>query len=412
MRRLLGQPPLIRSVNRAIILEAVQRLGPTSRAELAKKCGLSAPTVSKVVADLVAEGLLVEKGFQSTNAVGRNPVVLEFNPRAACVAAIDLSRTPPVGALVDLNGDVEQEQVISAEPLRGENVVPRLVRFIMHLVEEAFQHGTRLVGVGIGIPGVVSHGDNGDTVWAPGLGLRQFPLRDTLMRQMALDVPVLIENDVNLAVLGESWKGAGAGRTNLVLVAAAEGIGAGMILDGKLYRGANGAAGEIGYFNFERQSPDSQFFRGPLEDAISIPSFLTRAAMLSSEKRGAWSVEDRLPITTQELSPVSFPTVEDVFQAADAGDAGAREACEELTGVLARALANVACVLNPELIILGGEYSVVRPWFVEKLREDLKVSVPYPPQVKTARLGRSSVLVGISRYLLSEESRQLTLAPF
>lgn len=410
MSKLVGQPRLIRSVNRAIILEAVQKLGPISRADIAKKYGLSAPTVSKVVAELLAEGLLLEKGLHISSRVGRNGVLLEFNHRAGLAVAVDLSRTPPVGALVDLDGNIEKEEVINVGPFQGENIAPRLVRFIIHLVEEVSQAGRKLIGIGLAVPGVISSQNGGDTVWAPGLGLRQFPLSDILTRQLGLDVPVLVENDVNLAVLGENWKGAGIGKTNLVLVAAADGIGAGIIINGKLYRGTDGAAGEIGYFSFGQQPTDAQFLKGPLESTISVPALLERAACLCDDGRKEGSSQPQSDAGVGSRG-ATFLSVEDVFQAAENGNAGARQACDELVITLGTALANLVCVLNPELVILGGEYTSAKAWFVEKLIETLKVSVPYPPRVELARLGRSAVFVGILRHLLFEESSQLTLTP-
>lgn len=414
MRKLVGQPQLIRSVNRSIILEAVQRFGPISRAEIVRKYGLSAPTVSNVVAELLVEGLLLEKGVQNGTGVGRNPVLLEFNPHAGLAVALDLSRTPPVGALVDLDGNIEKEEALSVGRLRGESIVQRLCQFIVDVIKQASQEGRKLIGIGVGVPGVISSQESGDLVWAPGLELRQFPLSEILAGQLDLKVPILVENDVNLAVLGENWKGIGVGKKNLVLVAAAEGIGAGIIINGKLYRGADGAAGEIGYFGFGHDSPDAQFRKGPLESRICVSSFLRRAAFLSSvgvQRTLEETLESSVAPSMVGFQKKTFLSVEDVFRAAENGDAGARQACDELASALGVALANLACVLNPELIILGGDYSNVSPWFIESLRDTLAASVPYPPRVEPARLGRSALFVGILRHLLFAESIQLTLTP-
>jgi len=241
------------------------RYGPASRADLARSSGLTRVTVSDVVADLVAEGLLAEDADPVQGRVGKPPVLVRIDAAARQIVAVDLSVDGEVqGALVDLAGRVETRRRLPLEGRRGEDAVALVHALVRDLVGRASRP---LLGIGVGTPGVVDAA--GVVIDAPNLGWHGTPLAAGLAA--AYDVPVFVANDANAAALGEHTFG-DTGDGGLMLLRVGTGVGAGLILEGALLHGHRSAAGEIGHVVVDPAGAQCACGRrGCLETVLAVP---------------------------------------------------------------------------------------------------------------------------------------------
>ena len=237
----------------------------------------------------------------------------------------------------------------------------------------------------MGVPSIVPN-DDGIVVWAPALGWRDEPLKRLI--QERLQIPTFIENDVNLAALGESQFGVGRGVQNLVCIFVGTGIGGGLILNGELYRGQEGAAGEVGYMVPEpdllAHCYDDSF--GCLESLAGGPGVVRRV-----KRAVGRGVQTSLSVNGGGLDTL---TAKQVFQAARDGDALAQEIVTETVDYLAEAVANVACTLNPEMIVLGGGLTRSGDLLLEPIKDRVGRVVPFLPRIVLTELGDDAVLYG------------------
>jgi len=223
-------------------------------------------------------------------------------------------------------------------------------------------------------------------VWAPALGWRDEPLKHLL--EDRLGIATFIENDVNLAALGESQFGIGRGVQNLVCISIGTGIGAGLILNGELYRGQEGAAGEVGYMI---PTPDL-LYRSSSEGFGALESLAAGPGVVSRTKE-ALSKGVRSALSNGTREPDAL-TAKQVFQAARDGDALAQEIVTQTVDYLAQAIADVACTLNPEMIILGGGLTRSDDLLLKPIQERVRRVVPFPPKIVLTQLGDAAVLRG------------------
>jgi len=383
-----GDATLLRKVNESAILELIREKGPISRSDLARLLRLSPPTITRIVNPLIEAGLVIE-GSAGDSKGGRRPIMLTFNSQASLIVGIYVGQNI-VGALVDLNGEIFERRTLPSLP--GEEGVRRLIEFIKELCQAAAPFGAPLRGVGVGIPSITVLED-GIITWAPSFGWRNLPLKQRL--QEALDLPVFIENSVNLIALGESWRGAGQGLRNLLCLQLGDGIGAGLILNGQLYRGSHYAAGEVGYIiPNERYLGQTYDNYGCLEGLAGSSGIVQRA--WQRLQTGQPSI-----LAQTELNSL---TVEQVLAAASAGDALAQAVVQETVDYLSIALANMACIIDPDRIIIGGDLAEFGELFIEPIRARLAGLIPVIPDIQLSDLGLDAAVLGAVATALSQTS--------
>lgn len=267
----------------------------------------------------------------------------------------------------------------ATSPIRGDEGPERIIAMVAAATEGLLKERRAslddLKAVGLAVPGMVDQ-DTGTVHVAANLaGWIQVPAAEMLRGH--LGVPARVDNDVNLAALGEMWRGAGRGRRHLLFVAPGTGIGGGVIIDGKLHRGANQFAGEIGY-----SCPSPEYLEmdcgllGRLEALASGPGLLQRAR----DRLG-----ERLP---------SDATARDVFEMARAGDAEAAALCEETATLIGIAVGNAVAVLDPEMVVFGGGLSQEGESLLGPLREVVYRIVPLRPEIVVSELGEDAQLHG------------------
>jgi len=380
----IGNPQLMTKLNETMILETLHTDGPRSRAELAKQLHLSRPTVSRIVAKLIEDGLVRETGVGTSAGAGRRPILVEFNPKASMILGVDLRGTTGVGALADLDGNIVHKVTAPmVAPSAGDGNLERLLQLIQDLLKRAGDSKVR--GIGIGAP-AVTLSEPGIVTWAPSLGWRDLHLKKLVEERVG--VTTFVENDVNLMALGEHWRGAGRGVENLVCISIGTGIGAGIILNGALYRGASEAAGEVGYI-----IPDPSYLGrrydefGCLEGLASALSMVRQAQDALRQGRSSRILE----LAGGSLDAI---TAQHIYQAAVLGDDLARQIVQKTITYLGIAIANVASILNPQLIVLGGDVPQDEALLLAPLRQLLDGIVPSQPQLVLSQLGDAAVLIG------------------
>ncbi|WP_229698728.1 ROK family transcriptional regulator [Wenjunlia tyrosinilytica] len=361
--------PLLRQVNTQTLMQLIIHTGPVTRVELARRSGLSKQTVSEIVRQLQGADWVRETG-RVRGGVGRSPVAYEFNPRSGFVIGVDLGGTKLRAAIGDLGGGLLHEIVESTDPLGGRHVIEQVCSVSRRLADLADASWDAVLCVAIGTPGVLNPqtGVMDFAVNIPSFG--DLRVQDELTGR--LGVPLLLDNDVNMAVLGEHWQGLGQDSSDFVFIAVGTGIGMGVVADDEIRRGCNGAAGEICYLPIGAD---------PLDRANQVKGAFEEAAA------GAGLVRRYVEAGGREVG------VPEIFAAAADGDAAAQLVLDDEGRLIGQAICAVAGVLDPELVVLGGGIGS-RTELLEPVRNWLGRFMLQPPEVHTSALGHRAPLVG------------------
>jgi glucokinase len=371
----------------AVLSVAMERESAFTRTELIEATGLSAPTVGSLASDLIGSGLVRDLGTGPSSG-GRRPSFMEFNARHGFVAGIDLGPTKTRLAVADLRGERLAYRVIPTPPGLGPKaLLSRLAGEVRALLREANVPARRLLAVGAGAPGAVDRERGGIVALAPNLrGWSQVPMGAILTR--ALEAPVVVENDVNLAVLGEHWKGAARGHGTCAFITFGTGIGAGIVVDGALHRGHHFLAGEIGLMCMAPQYVEQDFgSRGCLETLAGLKALADRWPHVVQRDADRW--------------------VGELFEAAGNGDARARKTVDEAARLIGMAVANLSLVLDPSLIVLGGALVHQGEPLVKEVRRIVARIVPGPARIVASTLGKEAPLWGSLLVATTEARDQL-----
>ena len=332
----VGNRDLMRAMNRSVVLNMIKTSGPVSRTEVARLTGLSPATISGVTAELIEGGLIFEKAAGDSRG-GRRPILLALNPSAGYVVGLKLTEHQVVGALTDLEATIIATHVHSLADPTLDTAVDALIDVVSKLTTQEAVPREKLLGVGVGLAGIVEE-KRGLLRHSPIFGWRDVPLADLLRAR--LGVPVRIDNDVNTFTITEQLFGAGQGLQDFLVVTVGRGVGLGIVVDGQLYRGSKGGAGEFGHTVID---PSGRLCdcgnRGCLETYVSDPGMLNLAAEAISRGELDADVID----------------METLLARANDGNRAAQAIFARAGETLGRALANLATVLSPDLIIVSGE---------------------------------------------------------
>lgn len=366
-----------RQVSLCTTMQAIIHSGPISRALIAKQTGLSKQTISELVRILEVDGWVRETG-RTSGHVGRTATTYELIPDSAFMAAVDLGGTKMRVAIVDLAGTVAAEVVEPTHPDGGRAVADQIGALVRRAAQEASVDLARVRQTVVGCPGVPDQ-ITGRVNFAPNIaGIDTFDFRAAVVE--ATGTQVMLENDVNLAVLGEQWLGAGQGIDHLAFVALGTGIGAGIVVNGALLRGVTGAAGELGYLPFGADPFEPESLRVGAFERVTATHGI-RAAFQAATDRA-----------------LDVPAI---FSAAEAGDVAAKEVLAEVARQMARAVATLGAVLAPELVILGGSIGA-RPEVIAATRIELARCFPFPVRIEASVLGSHAALSGAVAIGLTE----------
>lgn len=395
-----GRPKLLREVNARRVLGLLRLHGPCSRADLARISGLSAPTISSGVEYLEKRGLIEPMGLGASNG-GRPPHLLRFNSQVGYVAAADVGTSLVRVALADLNGDVIGEWVAATKNhTRPERVASLIAASIRKLQNRHKIKSKRLLALAAGVPGITDT-RAGVVLSAPNLssGWRATPLRQILEKETG--ILTVVENDVNLAALGESWCGTAQGVANFVFLTIGTGVGAGIFVDGHLYRGTDWAAGEIGYL----------YVPGTAETPLEIRRPGSLEGMIA--ERGIRREWQRLANGHRRRSlPAGCElTATEILDLAERENRAARAILQRSARILADAITNLCVILNCSLVVFGGRVGSHAALF-EATRRIVQRNEYYRPRLALSALGSKASLRGaIWLALAAAESKILPAAP-
>lgn len=345
---------LIRAINRTHVFQLIREDGPISRAGIARTTGLTQVTVSTIINELMAHGLVGE-GDQAASTGGRRATLVHLIPRSYFAVGAKVMEQHIVGAVTDLAGNLIAEADVPLDDQRTspDEVVAGLDRLVNSLVTSAGVPRARLLGLGIGMAGVVD-GRTGVCRYSPFLGWHNVPIAELASRQ--LGIPVLVENDVNTLALAERWFGVGQDVSDFLLVTIGRGVGLGIVAEGRLYRGGRGGAGEFGHTVVDgNDTPCVCGNIGCLEATVAEPALINAArAILGTPGHPADANElYRQLRDTPVLRPIFY----------DAGK------------MLGRALANLVNLLAPTMVILSGEGIEAGDALLAPLRQELEAKV-------------------------------------
>jgi predicted NBD/HSP70 family sugar kinase len=380
-----GTPSLLRAINERTVLDCVRRIGPISRAQLARETALSKPTVSQALAGL-RQAQLVREAGRSKGGKGPTAILYELNPRAGWVVGIDVGRNWVRAAIADVTGAFVARRDERARVRSATTLIAQIGDIAHGLASDAGIKWRQVTVAAVGSPGVVHPGhEEVELAYSlPGWG--RHGLVDHVQRE--LGTKTIFENDVNLAALGEAWRGLGREADSFVYLHIGTGVGLGIVLDGELYRGAAGAAGEVGYlplWGTDLRDPESRR-RGPLDRAASA------GGVVAAAKRAGM---------TGSL------TAERVFAAASEGDRAARRVVAQEADRIALTVAAVAAVLDPELVILGGGIGANGDLLLEPIRRRLLEVSPFRPAIEASTLREEATLYGSVSMALRAAHAQL-----
>jgi len=356
----------MREINRSSILEMVRSNSPISRTQIAEDLQVSLPTVMRIVDELMDEGLVIEDGEKEWSG-GRKRKRLVFNGSGHLVIGIDLGGTKIYGAVADFNGNILYEIREEHHKTKAEESLEYLCTMIDRLL--IFSESTDLPIRGI----------------APALDWKDFPLKSQLEERY--EHPIAIDNDVNLAALGERWFGTQENENNLVLLTIGTGIGAGIIINGAVYGGSHNLAGEVGYFLPDRTHLGHKY---PGFGALELLASGTGIA-----DRARQALADSMP--PNELEKL---TAYDVFDAVRQGEEWASVVLDETVDYLAQLIGAISTIFDPDVILLGGGVSRSADLLIEPICSRLEGTLLLVPKIRASQLGyRAAVMGAIIRLL-------------
>ena len=354
------------------MLEAIRRMGPVSRAQIARDRGLSKPTVSLALTALERARLVREAG-RSSGGKGPTAQLYELNPAAGWVVGVDVGRDWVRAAVANLTGDIIARRDERARSKSARTLIQQIGGLAHGLADEAGVGWRKVTHATVGTPGVFQASRDQVALAhnLPGWGRRG--LVEAVREELGTNVT--FENDVNLAAMGERWRGLGKEVDNFVYLHIGTGVGMALVLNGELFRGATGAAGEVGYLPLavaDVHDPAGRR-RGALEGAIG-------AAGVVAAARAAGM---RAPLSAKG-----------VFAAARKGDAVALSVVGTVAERIALAIAAVVPVVDPELVVLGGGIGRNGDLLLDPLERELREISPFHPRIEVSALGEDAELQG------------------
>lgn len=394
----------VKNLNKHAALDLI-RFSPSgiSRIELSRELGLTRAAITAIVGDLIKAGLVRETNGQFSR--GRRAIALEINPQGGLVVGVDIGATHVTLVLADYLAHVMDEVEASLDIFQGPQVcLPFVDQFLRSWLNELGINLAQITAIGVGVPGpiVTDAGMVSGPPIMPGWDL--FPIREWL--EKAWGCPVTLGNDAEFGALGEWAFGAGRGVDNLVYIKVGTGIGAGLLIDGQIYRGTTGCAGEIGHVTIEENGPLCTCGNRGCLEALAGGRAIAQKAIFAI-KAGART-------TLSELPSVEAISAMDVIAAARKGDHLSQKLVQEAGYYLGTALANLINLFNPTKIVIGGGVAQVGDLLLDPVRKvakqrSLKVA-SQAVTITSAVLGKRSSAMGAVAQAISLSLHQLAEA--
>lgn len=343
-----GNQQLVKQINKSIILNTIKNNAPISRADTAQITGLNKGTVSSLVNELINEHIVYESGLGESSG-GRRPMMLLFNNKAGFSIGIDLEVNYILGVVTDLFGNIVVEINEKLTVCDYDEVLQVLKSVIEKLIYATPDSPYKIIGIGIGIPGLVNN--SGVILTAPNLGWKNIKLKDEI--EKTFNIPVYIENEANAGAYGEKNFGSKKDFKNIVYISAGIGIGAGIVLNGKLFTGSDGFSGEIGH---------------------SV--IVADGKKCHCGNRGCWELYASEQALIEKAKNANIPEIknEDIslemlIDLAERGNEAVIHIFEEIAKYLGIGISNIANIFNPDKIIIGNRIAKAKKWIEQPIKD-------------------------------------------
>ncbi|WP_156290648.1 ROK family transcriptional regulator [Oceanobacillus salinisoli] len=379
-----GTFQLMKTVNKKIILNKIRTSEPISRAQIAKETGLTPPTVSSIVKELVDEGLVKESKLGESSG-GRKPTMLHINSDAFYVIGVDAGPEMVECVLTDLTGEIYQRTSSSLKgQLSNERFLSLLKENIYAILQLSKIELEKIIGIGIAMHGVVDV-ESGRSLIAPNLNLRDIPIKDELSKEF--DLTIKVENDARAMALGESWFGGHGDVDSMVAVNIGHGVGAGVVINGKLYHGSHDMAGELGHMTIDLHGDVCMCGnRGCLQTFVNGDAIVKRMK--------------------EQYNDVEEITAKEIYERALQGEAACVQILGETGNIIGIGLTNLIHLINPSKIVLGGgvmkSEKFLMPTILETIQDRALTSKSKETAVMVTKLGDDATLLGAVSLLLVE----------
>jgi len=385
-----GDQALVREINLSLVLNTLRDHSPLSRASLATRTDLNKTTISSLVRQLVAAGFVSEIGSGRTEELGRPGMLLDLDPKAGCIVGVEIGVDFISVIITDFAAQIVWRRRASTSLEQGQDsVIRQTIEIVKDGIAQTQHESRRVLGMGLGVPGLVDI-SSGTLLFAPNLGWSNVPFHALL--QDAFDFPIYVDNEANMAALGESYFGVARGAHSVLYVSAGVGLGGGIVLNGELMPGATGLTGEIGHITMRPDGlPCNCGNRGCWETLVSQSALFRR--IRDAVHAGACST--LCEVTGGDLTALTVPLV---VEAAKLGDAVALAALADTAVDLGVGIANLVNVLNPDVVVFGGMLSLASEYLmpiVERVigEHALKWSVA-PMRLQVAAHGSDAAVMG------------------
>jgi len=339
-----GDLKLIQELNRFIILDTIRHYGPISRSEIAKRNNISPTTVTSAIRRLLRDGLVYEDGVGASNG-GRKPILVRFSPDSRFLIGVSISNSAIKIAEMNLAAEVCRKKVFPVRALTGQSMIAYVLKSIDQFLSE-YSSLTKCIGISIISPGIVD-AVQGVIRYNSKLRLKDIPFKEIVERRFKLKT--WLENDANAIVLAEKRFGKYKKFKNLIYITIGDGVGAGIVINGSIFRGRNGGAGEFGHTSIGRNGIYCDCGnRGCLEHYINWPAIYSKILSFIDQGRNTMILElakgDKNLVT-----PAIFR------YALKKNDQLAKEITKDIAIYLATGIVNLINLFNPDIIILGGK---------------------------------------------------------
>jgi len=402
---LTGDQEKVRKINKSIILNMLRLHAPISRARVANITGLNRGTVSNIVNVLIEEGLVFE-GEQKDPGIGRPAVLLGLRPDGGAVIGVEIGVDFIAVLLTNFVAETIWDTRIQIDPSQSQtSIISQAEQLIEQALFLASEHQLRPLGIGVGVAGLV-HVQQGTLIMAPNLHWTNVPLR--LMWNQRFHLPIYIENEANLAALGEYYFGIARNVDNFIYLSAGIGLGGGIMMGGKLFHGGHGYAGEIGHIQRDPVGEQCGCGRvGCWETQVGTRAVLNRV------KKELQNHPDQFLLDTcsGDLDQLTF---EMVVKFALEGNTLCRQAIEAVAVHLGTGIVDIVHVFDPELVLIGGAFIQARDILQPIIEKTIFSNVlqPYADRLRVAfsDRGANDCLFGAVAIVLDDILREMVIS--
>lgn len=400
-----GDQEKVRKINRSLILNTLRLHAPVSRAQVANFTGLTRGTVSNIVNALIDDGLVFEDKLEDSK-IGRPSILLGLRPDGGAVVGVEIGVDFISVLLTNFVAETLWEIRVDTSPLQSQTeIINQAEQYIDQALSIAKEQKLRPLGIGAGLPGLVNT-RQGNLIVAPNLHWTNVPLR--LIWNQRFQLPVYIENEANLAALGEYYFGAARNVDNFICLTSGIGLGGGIMIDGRLFRGGYGYGGEIGHIQRDPQGELCGCGRvGCWETQVGPRAVLSRV-------RKQLNVNNDPALLAACAGSLDNLTFDLVVKFAESGDTICRQAIEEVAVNLGVGIADLVNIFNPSLVLIGGAFISAKDIMHSIIEKTIFSNALQPSidnlQIKFSERSTEACVLGAVAVVLDDILREMVIS--